>query len=198
MPDSSVHTTQLHRWLERIRSDDRAARDELLRALGARLERLAQKMLHRFADVRRWAETGDLLQNALVRLLRALEQVEPVSMAAFFGLAAEQMRRELLDLARHFYGPQGIGANHATNGSGGPAPPEPQSPADDAQDLERWCAFHEAVAALPAEERAVVDLLFYHGQSQAEAAEELSVTVRTVQRRWPSARLLLHDLLHES
>ena len=52
MPDSSLHTTQLRRWVERIRKGDRAACDEMLRAAQDRLERLARKMLRRFPDYR--------------------------------------------------------------------------------------------------------------------------------------------------
>ena len=44
--------------------------------------------------------------------------MRPDSTRAFFGLAAEQMRRELLDLARHYYGPEGEGANHDSVGRG--------------------------------------------------------------------------------
>src|ERR1700722_1336874 len=100
MDPSSVHTTELHAWLDRIKAGDLAAREELLRSLCARLERLARKMLSHFPSVRHWAETCDVQQNAVLRLLRALEQVRPESVRDFFGLAAEQMRRELLDLAR--------------------------------------------------------------------------------------------------
>ncbi len=189
--DTSAHTTQMQAWLERMRAGDRAARDELLRGFCGRLERLARKMLRRFPAVHRWAQTDDVLQNSLMRLLRALEQVQPGTTTEFFGLAAAQMRRELLDLARQYRGPRGAQAapddSAATEG--------PAAPADDARDLERWCAFHEEVEKLPAEEREVVSLVFYHGWSQAEVAELFQVTVRTVQRRWQSALLKLQHIL---
>jgi RNA polymerase sigma-70 factor (ECF subfamily) len=100
MPHSSLDTTQLQALLDRIRAGDTAARDELLRSVVGRLEGLARKMLRGFPLVRRWNETDDVLQNALLRLLRALETVNPASTRAFFGLAAAQIRRELLDLRR--------------------------------------------------------------------------------------------------
>lgn len=92
--EADVRTTQLQAWFDRMRAGDPAARDELLRACGGRLERLARKMLRRFPGVRRWAQTGDVLQNAVLRLLRALEQVRPASTRELFGLAAEQMRKK--------------------------------------------------------------------------------------------------------
>src|SRR5438034_9462785 len=96
--DPVLQPTNLRAWLERIRAGDESARDELLRASCGHLERLARKMLQQYPRVRRWEETGDVLQNALLRLFRALKTVRPDSARAFFGLAAEQIRRELLDL----------------------------------------------------------------------------------------------------
>ena len=116
MADSAAKTTVMVKLLERMHGGDRAARDELIRAFQTRLEHLARKMLTRYPKVGRWVEVEDVLQGSLLRLLRALESIQPTSTRAFFGLAAEQMRRELLDLGRHVHGPQGVGANHASVG----------------------------------------------------------------------------------
>jgi RNA polymerase sigma factor (sigma-70 family) len=201
MSDQPVNTVQLHAWVERIRAGDLPARDELLRSVGNRLERLARKMLQRFPSVQRWAQTGDVLQNALMRLLRALEQVQPHSVRDFFGLAAEQMRRELLDLARHFLGPQGLAAHHASgihNDDGKTPVLDAHEPAEPAAELEKWSAFHEGVAQLPAEEREVVGLIYYHGWTQQAVAELFDVSVRTVQRRWETALLKLRGAMKGS
>ncbi len=148
MAEADAKTTVMVQLLERMKRGDRDARDELVRAFHARLELLGKKMFRSYPGVGRWVEASDVLQDSLLRLLRALESVEPESTRAFFGLAAEQMRRELLDLARHFYGPQGIGANHDSVGAdskaGGTRFDQPD-PRDDA-DLQRWCQFHEEVA----------------------------------------------------
>jgi RNA polymerase sigma factor (sigma-70 family) len=193
MNDLFPHTAQLHRWLDRMQAGDLSAREELLRSVGNRLERLARKMLGRYPDVHRWVETGDVLQNALLRLLRALREVRPDSMRDFFGLAAEQMRRELLDLARHYYGPHGPGANHASHGAG----PEAADPAEGPEELERWCAFHHEVGRLPDEEREVVGLIFYQGWTQPEVAELFQVSERTIRRRWEAALVKLHRALKD-
>jgi RNA polymerase sigma-70 factor (ECF subfamily) len=193
----SLRTTQLLRLLDRIRAGEGAAWDELFRHLGGRLEWLARKMLRAFPAVRRWEQTGDVLQNASLRLLRALQEVRPASTQEFFGLAAAQIRRELLDLKRHYYGPEGMGRHHHTSrGGGGPAAPahEPVDAAPDCAELEEWCAFHRQIDGLPAEERQVVDLHFYQGLTKAEVAELLGVDVRTVQRRWNAALDRLHSL----
>jgi RNA polymerase sigma factor (sigma-70 family) len=193
-------TTELHLILSRMQGGDEAARDELFRLMAGRLERLTRKMLHDFPGVRRWAGTDDVLQSALIRLLRALEAVRPTTPRDFLGLAAEQIRRELIDLARHYYGPQGLGANHASRGgaegSRDPVLAQP-APAEESSALSAWCEFHEQVRHLPPEEREVVDLLFYQELTQGEAAELLRVTKRTVQRRWQSALLRLHAALKD-
>src|SRR5262245_58654043 len=62
--------------------------------------------------------------------------------------------------------------------------------------LAEWCELHEQIDRLAEPEREVVDLLFYQGLTQAEAAALLDVTVRTVQRRWHTALLQLHTTLH--
>src|SRR5947207_7059370 len=99
MPDSSLDTLQLRQWLDRMQQGDASALDELLRHVCARLELLARRLLRAHPAVQRWAETGDVLQGALLRLTRALASVHPGSVREFFGLAAQQIRRELVDLA---------------------------------------------------------------------------------------------------
>jgi RNA polymerase sigma factor (sigma-70 family) len=197
MAETFSETMLLQSYLDRMRAGDRTARDELFRQVCGRLERLTRKMLKSFPGVHRWAQTDDVLQSALVRLLRALQDVQPASMREFFALTAEQIRRELLDLARHYYGPQGAGTKHATQAGENGADRSRDWPDGAAEPalLAAWTEFHEQVNRLPPEEREVVDLLFYQEMKQAEAAELLNVTVRTVQRRWQAALLKLHQIL---
>ncbi len=195
MSDPIADTAMLNQWVDRMRAGDAAASDELIRSVLGRLEQLARRMLRRFPGVRNWAETGDVLQSSLMRLLRALEEVRPASMRDFFNLAAVQMRRELLDLARHFYSPRAKGAERLAPAPGGEPPSEGAGGEDPDVDLERWSAFHEAVEKLPAEEREVVGLIFYHGWPQAQIAEVFGVDERTIRRRWRSACLKLHEAL---
>jgi RNA polymerase sigma factor (TIGR02999 family) len=197
MADEAVNTVQLNQWVDRMQAGDLAARDELLRCVYARLERLARKMLHQYPSVQPWAETGDVLQSSLLRLLRALQEVRPNSTREFFGLAAEQMRRELLDLARYYRGAKrgGVCKPGMPAGDDSCAPGMDPAERDDSDDLERWFAFHEAVARLPVEEREVVGLIYYHGWNQAEVAAMFQISDRTVRRRWESALVKLHDTM---
>jgi len=190
------HTTQLQHWLNRIQSGHADAKNEIIEHTCERLRRLTHQMMLRNPRVRRWAETDDVLQNAMIRLHRSLAAVQPESPQQFYGLAATQIRRELIDLARHYYGAEGQGANHHTDGEGrilpehGDASVKPDT-------LDDWTAFHEAVEAMPDEQKQVVDLLWYEGLTQPEAATMMGVSLKTVKRRWQAARLALRSQLSE-
>jgi len=195
------NTEQLESWLLRMRAGEEGAREALINYSVERLRRLTHKLLAGFPAVQRWEQTDDVLQQAVLRLYRSLGDVYPENLRAYLGLAALQIRRELTDLARHYYGPEGLGANHATDSVPGLKEPYPDRMArhaaaqDGPATLLSWCEFHQQAAALPEEEREVFDLLFYQGLSQAEAATLLDVSEKTVKRRWRSARLALHASL---
>ena len=197
MSDDFPQTAQMVLWLERMQGGDLGARDEILRHVRGRLERLTRKMLQDYPRVKRYVQTDDVLQDATVRLLNALRDVRPTSMRDFFGLASLQIRRELLDLAKHYYGPEGEGAHHVSlpPDRSDAVMPEKTDPADPPSGVAAWCEFHEKIKLLPQDENDVFALLYYQGLTQVEAAVILNVTVRTVQRRWQSALLSLHDLV---
>jgi len=193
-------STQIRRCIDRMRAGDAAARDELLAHSRDRLTRLTRKMLRDFPGVKRWEETDDVFQNAALRLCRALEEVQPPTAADFFRLAAAQIRRELLDLARRYSGTPGSGTLCAGAPGAGKAPVaaagvEAVDTTHDPNRLAAWTDFHHAVETLPAEELDVFDLLFYQGLPQAEAAVVLDVSERTLKRRWQAARLRLVQAL---
>lgn len=188
--------TQLQRLVDLARSGDGTANELLINHACDRLLRLTRKMFHGFPGLRRWEQTDDVFQNSLFRLHRALSAVQVQSVAHFFNLAAEMVRRELLDLKKHHYGAHGEARNHHTDHQ----PPDEAGGslsigAEEPDDLEGWSAFHEAVEALPDEPKETLNLLYYEGLSQEEAAEVLGVSVRTVKRRWHTAKVLLQEAL---
>ncbi len=127
----------------------------------------------------------------------ALGAVRPASVRDFFGLAAEQMRRELLDLARQASRARRAGLrSRDAEDSDTAAGLDPPATADDPDDLDQWQQFHVAVEALPAEEREVVSLVYYHGWSQPQVAELFGVHERTVRRRWRAACVRLQERLN--
>ena len=193
----SEPTGQTNRLLDLLRVGDAEARDRLIALASERLRVLTHKMLRDYPGVKRWEQTDDVLNNALLRLYKALTEVAPESPRHFWNLAAQNIRWELLDMARHYSGPQGIGVNHHTDGErksnekrngildnhpdhrGQPTCPE------------EWALLYEQVEKLPDEEREVFGLLWDDGLTQEEAAAVLGISLRTVKRRWASARLKL-------
>jgi RNA polymerase sigma-70 factor (ECF subfamily) len=183
-----------------MQAGDDKAREELLECACERLTSLARRMLKGFARVKRWEQTDDVMQNALLRLYRSLAEVQPASAVEFYRLAALNIRRELLDLAKHHYGPRGLGANYASlDAAADQSRADPArnllAAGDDPGHLDAWTAFHDQVDRLPAEEKEVFDLLWYQELSQADVAALLQISERTVKRRWAEARLRLHKSL---
>ena len=200
MAESDSQTRRLQRLIRGLKAGDEFARGELLNMVSDRLMRLTRRILRDFPGVARWEQTDDVFQNAAMRLYQALAEVDIQDPQHFFRLASLQIRRELIDLARHYQGPQGLGARHNTQfgGNAEPGTPAALDPAEmtfDPAKMAQWRDFHQRVQQLPDDEREVFDLLWYHELSQEEAAALLKVNVRTVRRRWRSARLQLHDVV---
>lgn len=198
---AAEHSAYLQQCLSRLRQGDESARGDLLRAACGRLTELTRAMLKGYRRLKRWEETDDVLQGALLRLHRALHEVAPETLRDFYRLATVQVRRELIDLARHYFGPAGHGRNldsvarPAGSGSDSRRAPEPPDVSLDPGRLAAWTDFHRQAQALPAEEQEVFDLIWYQGLKQTEAAEVLDVSARTVLRRWQAACLKLHQAL---
>jgi RNA polymerase sigma-70 factor (ECF subfamily) len=193
-------TTAVRACLEQLRAGDPRAREALVARTRERLRHLSRRMLGDFARVRRFVDSDDVTQNTLLRLLRRLEAHPPTTPAEYFAAAAQEIRRELLDLVRHYYGPRGPGRREAdrppAEATDSQAPDgDPSQHTHEPGRLALWTELHEQVERLPEEERAVFDLLWYHGLTRAEAAAELGVSEPTVKRRWLAARLRLQAAL---
>lgn len=194
--DSSVQ-----QLIDDLRAGSPNAREALLARTEGRLRRLTARMLEGNNALLRWETVEDVHQEALIRLDRALRQMDVPTTAAFFGLAAQQVRRALVDLARHHFGPEGQAAHHETvaeDTSRADPLAAARDPADASFDggrLVAWSEFHRQVEALDEDHRHVVELLWYSGMSQAEAAQVLDISERTVLRRWLAARLRLVSAL---
>jgi RNA polymerase sigma-70 factor (ECF subfamily) len=168
-----------------------------------RLRSLTRRMLHgQYSALRRWEDTNDVLQQAMLRLLRSLKRLNPQSDREFYQLAARQIRWELIDLCRRHFGPEGIGTNYDTAYGVKRADPsskyerEPADATSGPDTLLGWAEFHEQVETLPQDEREIFDLLWYQQLSQQNAADVLGVSLRTVKRRWQRAKLHLFRASH--
>lgn len=195
--ESSGSDTELQNLINRCQNGDPTAHEDLLAHARERLLRLTRKMFHTYAnDLRRWEQTDDVFQNSMLRLHDALAKKPVESVRHFFNLAAKLVRRELIDLARHHYGPHGDARNHHTDHQ----PSDEQggvvhAKAEEPEDMTGWVEFHERVETLPDEEKEAVNLIYYEGLTQDEAAIVLGISVSTLKRRWQSARFKLYEAI---
>jgi RNA polymerase sigma factor (sigma-70 family) len=167
----------------------------LIQQSSSSLIRLTRRMFYRFPAIRRWEQTDDIFQNSMIRLHRALQCCKVESPRHFINLAAVQIRRELIDLVRKYKAESNFAANHHSDSLIVQNICDISKQAEALVDLEKWSEFHLLVESLPEEEKDVVDLLWYQELTQEDAAKLLDISVRTVKRRWQSARIKLFETL---
>jgi RNA polymerase sigma-70 factor (ECF subfamily) len=166
---------------------DEPARQQLIHHAYERLRCLARMILN--ADFPRLKappallDTTDVANQTALALFQALDEIRPRTTEDFFRLAAQRIRWLLLDHAKR----GDRAARHLREN----APAAEGGPGQDASGPVILAALYQQVEALPEKERAVVDLLYFHGLSQPEAAALLGVTERSVRRYWVSARVKL-------
>jgi RNA polymerase sigma factor (sigma-70 family) len=189
-------SAELQGLLDRLRQGDREARRLVLERACERLRRLAGHMLHgSFPELARRHEVDSVVHETWVRLMQALDKTEPPTVADFFRLAAHKFRQVLLDMAqserrraqREVFG---LSSSHFE----GPAP-SPASTTHDPARLALWTEFHEKVARLSEQERAVFEMHYYLELPQAEIAKVLELHPRKVSYLWIAATEKLGDAL---
>jgi RNA polymerase sigma factor (TIGR02999 family) len=170
---------------------DADARDRLLPLVYDELRRRAA------AYLRRERRGGTLQPTALVHeaYLRLVDQRRAAwqNRAQFLGVAAEMMRRILVDRAR---------ARRAAKRSGHWArvtldPAIALSNPLDVRVLDLDHALHRLAALDPRKSR-VAELRFFGGLSLQETGEVLDISLGTVERDWQVARAWLFDALSET
>jgi RNA polymerase sigma-70 factor (ECF subfamily) len=160
---------------------------------GDRLLPLVYAELHRRATaaMRRENEGNTLQATALVHeaYLRLVDQdrVAWKNRAQFYGVAAQVMRRILIDHAReHLAQKRGGGARQVTLSG-----LEAAADSDDAVDVLALDQALGQLARLDARQARLVELRYFGGLSIEETAEALDVSPATVKREWATARAWL-------
>jgi len=163
---------------------DRAALEELAPLVHAELRRLAHHYMGRERPGHT-LQTSALINEAYIRLID-WKDVRWQNRAHFFAVAAQFMRRTLVDFARErHYLKRGGDALQVTLGEA--ADFSVQRDAD-------LVALDEALIALAEVDRRkaqVVEMRFFGGLSVEEVAEVLGVSKETVMRDWRLAKVWL-------
>jgi RNA polymerase sigma factor (TIGR02999 family) len=169
---------------------DEAALERLIPLVHGELRRIARRYM-RSERAGHTLQTTALINEAYLRLIDA-RQVQWQNRLHFFGIAAQLMRRILVDFARtRGYQKRGGGALRIS--------------LDEAMVISRergedLVALDEALNALSElddRKGRVVEMRFFGGLSEKEIAEALTVSQETVRRDWRLAKSWLRRKLSE-
>jgi RNA polymerase sigma factor (TIGR02999 family) len=181
MTPSPPNVTELLRnWSD----GDKQAQEKLFQVVYNELHRQAARYL-RNEQPGLSLQTTDLIHEAYLRLIDQ-QHVEWKNRLHFFGIAAQVMRRILVDHARSRQAAK-------RGGSAIRLPLEEAMVVLPGQDLD-FVALDEALnrlAQIDAQQSQIVELRFFSGLSVEEAARVLDVSERTIKRDWNVAKAWL-------
>jgi RNA polymerase sigma factor (sigma-70 family) len=188
-------TVVVQRFLDELGGDSpaepivRALLDRAVRRLHVLCATLLYKNYPRLTRPPLNLQADELLDAVVERLLKALRDARPRTVRQLFALASQHMRWELNDLARRLDAQPAVVdlreelvPSPVTSGSG--LTPD-------------GLRMLQAIDALPEDERETFDLIRIQGLTQADAAEILGVTIRTVRRRLNRSVLFLTQQLDD-
>lgn len=168
---------------------DKLVLEELFPLVYGELQKIARRYLRGENRVIT-LQTTALVHEAYLKLIDQ-NRVEWQNRAHFYGVAAQAMRRILLDNARRrLAGKRGQGARHISIDSGGIDISD-----EKAAELVDLNEALERLEEMDPDKAKIVELRYFGGLSIEEAAEVLGVSVATVNRGWRTARAWLYSEL---
>ena len=183
--DETPGSEQITQWLARSGHGDTSARERLLRLLIPELQRVASSLLRRERPDHT-LEPGALVNEAYLRLF-AGQRLTWQNRAHFLAIAAETMRRILIDHARARRTSKRGGEQQRVDLAEA-ALPDAGAAREELLGLD--LALHRLEVAHPRAAR-VVELRFFGGLGEEEVAEVLGVSPITAKRDWKFARAWL-------
>ncbi len=184
-PDNSDVTGLLRRWSD----GESEVLEELMNLVYDQLRVVARHHLYKERPDHT-LETKALVHEAYLKLVDQ-NRVNWSNRAHFYAVAAQMMRRILVDHARrqrlpkHGGGIRKVPFDEAFRAAG-------ETPAD----LMALDEALEALAETDREKSRLVEMRFFGGLSHSEIAEVMGVSVSTVDRQWRVARAWLYQALH--
>jgi len=164
---------------------DKQALDQLMPLVYKELHLIASRYLRRERQGHT-LQTTALINEAYLRVVNQ-NSVNWQNRAQFFGVAAQMMRRILVDHARsHLYAKRGGGAEKLTLDEAIATPQE--------RDFE-LVALDDALitlAAIDPQQSRIIELRFFGGLTIEETADVLGISPATVKRDWNIAKAWLY------
>jgi RNA polymerase sigma-70 factor (ECF subfamily) len=183
-PDVTVLLSELTRG-------NQEAAEKLVPLVYDELKRLARSYMRRERPNHTLQATA-LVHEAYLKLVRQ-QAVNWQSRSHFFGIAAQLMRRILIDHAR----------GHLREKRGGVKQVLPLDEAlvfspEHSEELVKLDEALERLSKLDARQSRIVELRFFGGLSVEETAEFLGISPKTVKRDWSVAKAWLHGELRQT
>jgi len=183
--------SEVTRLLKDWSSGDSAALDQLIPLVYDELRAVAARYLRRERQDHTLQPTA-LVNEAYLRLIDQ-KQVQWQNRAHFVGVAAQMMRRILVDHARnHSRAKRGGGARKVSLDE---AMALSEERADDLVELDEALT---ALAAFDERKSRVVEMRYFGGLSVEETAEVLKVSEITVARDWKLAKAWLYTTINDN
>ena len=181
--DPAIHDVTL--LLGELTKGNKEAESKLIPLVYDELHRLAQRHMRR-ERIGHTLQTTALVNEAYLKVVEQ-RSVKWQNRAHFFAIAAQLMRRILIDHAR----------NHLREKRGGGQRSLPLDEAlvfspEQSLDLLKLDKSLSRLAELDPRQSRVVELRFFGGLTVEEAAEVLQVSPKTVKRDWSMAKAWLH------
>ncbi|HXD34077.1 MAG TPA: sigma-70 family RNA polymerase sigma factor [Pyrinomonadaceae bacterium] len=187
LPTTPEEVTQL---LLDWSAGNQAALDKLMPLVYRELRKMAHNYLNRERRGHT-LQTTELVHEAYVRLVDQ-KRVQWQNRAHFYGVAAQLMRRILVDRARHH--------KRAKRGGGAPMVSLNQNIAETKAPAVDLLALDEALdelAKLDQRKARIIELRFFGGLEVDETAKFLNISSITVMRDWKLAKAWLHRALSD-
>lgn len=177
--------------LARLTQGNEQAYAELIPLVYGELRRLAAGYMRRERTDHTLQPTA-LVHEAFLKLVEQ-RSIDWKSRAHFFGIAAQMMRRILIDHARgHLREKRGAGQRAVPINDALAFAPE------QSLELIRLDESLQRLAKLDVRQARIVELRFFGGLTVEQTAESLAISEKTVKRDWSMAKAWLHGDLKAS
>jgi RNA polymerase sigma-70 factor (ECF subfamily) len=165
---------------------DSGALQDLMPIVYDELRNLARRYMHR-EENNQTLQTTALIHEAYLKLIDQ-KRVQWQNRAHFFAVAAQMMRRILVDMARKRHAERRGGTFQKI--SLDEAPTLSHCPAREVVAVDEALT---ALAVLDPQKSRIVELRFFAGLSVEETAEVLKISAATVMREWKRAQAWLYS-----
>jgi RNA polymerase sigma-70 factor (ECF subfamily) len=170
--------------LQQVASGDSGATERLADAVYTELRKIAGRLMAHERRDHTLPPTA-IADEAYLNLVEQRDRTWQ-NRAHFFAVAAQAMRRLLVDYGRRRY---------TLKRGGAPQRVDVDVPNSDSGTLDELLAVNEALdrlSVIDARQARIVELRYFGGLTEDETAEMLQISTRTVKRDWTVAKAWLH------